>query len=149
MTQKMLEFIRKSPVCFYAVKTSVEALDKAGFREWKAGEPLSPGDKRYVLRNGSTLIAFRVPEKTPAGFVLSSAHTDSPCFRLRDHAELTGEYLRLDASFLGGPIRSTWLDRPLSIAGKVLVRTETGAESRLIDMEKDCAIMPSISTCTI
>ncbi len=145
MTEKMLDFIRRSPVNVYAVKTGRDMLERAGFSEWKNGEPLKAGDTRYITRNGTSLLAFRIPEGVPAGFVLSAAHTDSPCFRLRDHAEMPGTYLKLNASVLGGPIRSTWLDRPLSIAGKVLVRTETGAESRLIDMEKDCAIMPTMA----
>ena len=80
-----------------------------------------------------------------AGFLLTASHSDSPCFRLRDHAELTGEYIRLSAERYGGMINDSWLDRPLSVAGRVLVRREGGLEARLVDLKRDVALIPPVA----
>ena len=90
-------------------------------------------------------MAFRVPQDRPTGFVLTASHSDSPCFRLRDHAELAGEFVRLSAERYGGMINDCWLDRPLSVAGRVLVRRENGLDMRLVDMKKDMALIPRVA----
>ena len=146
MVRSMLHFIRKSPTCFHAVEQTALALERDGYVNLKEESwTLAPGGKYYVTRGGASLIAFRVPRGTPSGFMVAAAHTDSPCFRLRDRAELPGKYLRLSAERYGGMINATWLDRPLSIAGRVLVEKDGAVESRLVDFEKDTVLIPNIA----
>ncbi|MBR6811962.1 MAG: M18 family aminopeptidase [Oscillospiraceae bacterium] len=142
----MLDYIRKSPTCFHAVKTLEEMLSAKGYEKLaEGGWQLKKGGRYYTVRNGSSLIAFRVPEAAPHSFMLTAAHTDSPCFRLRDNCALGGDYSRLLVERYGGMINAPWTDRPLSIAGRVLVRTENGIESRLIDFEKPVALIPNLA----
>ena len=144
MHRKLLTFIDKSPVCYFAVKNLRQRLEDEGFTELRFGQwTLAPGGKYFLTRGGGSILAFRMPEKTPTGFVIATAHSDSPCFRIHDKAEMVGDYVRLDVEKYGGVNNGTWMDRPLSVAGRVMVRTKDGLEARLIDMEKDVALMPS------
>lgn len=146
MVHSMLSYIRKSPDCFHAVRTLEQLLQAEGYTGLpEGGWQLEPGGKYYTVRGGSSLIAFRVPRETPVGFMMTAAHSDSPCFRIRDHAELTGSYTRLSCERYGGMLNAAWLDRPLSVAGRVLVRTETGVESCLVDLEQDCVLIPNVA----
>ena len=146
MISSMLQYIQKSPDCFHAVENLRQRLLSEGYTQLTAGEwTLIPGGKYFVTKNGSSLMAFRVPQDRPTGFVLTASHSDSPCFRLRDHAELTGEFVRLSAERYGGMINDCWLDRPLSVAGRVLVRRENGLDMRLVDMKKDMALIPRVA----
>ena len=146
MISSMLQYIQKSPDCFHAVKNLRQRLLSEGYTQLTAGEwTLTPGGKYFVTKNGSSLMAFRVPQDRPTGFVLTASHSDSPCFRLRDHAELAGEFVRLSAERYGGMINDCWLDRPLSVAGRVLVRRENGLDMRLVDMKKDMALIPRVA----
>jgi len=145
MHRKLLTFIDQSPMVYFAVKNLRQRLLDEGFEELRFGQwTLAPGGKYFLTRGGGAIIAFRVPKQTPTGFVIATAHGDSPCFRIHDKAEMAGDYLRLDAEKYGGPIFSTWMDRPLSVAGRVMVRTAEGLDARLIDMEKDVALIPSM-----
>ena len=146
MISSMLQYIQKSPDCFHAVENLRQRLLSEGYTQLTAGEwTLIPGGKYFVTKNGSSLMAFRVPQGRPTGFVLTASHSDSPCFRLRDHAELAGEFVRLSAERYGGMINDCWLDRPLSVAGRVLVRRENGLDMRLVDMKKDMALLPRVA----
>ena len=146
MISSMLQYIQKSPDCFHAVENLRQRLLSEGYTQLTAGEwTLTPGGKYFVTKNGSSLMAFRVPQDRPTGFVLTASHSDSPCFRLRDHAELAGEFVRLSAERYGGMINDCWLDRPLSVAGRVLVRRENGLDMRLVDMKKDMALIPRVA----
>ena len=146
MVRSMLQFIRKSPTCFHAVAQAAQMLEEEGYVNLKEGVwELKPEGKYYVTRNGSSLIAFRVPCGQPSGFMVAASHSDSPCFRLRDTAELPGNFLRLSAERYGGMINATWLDRPLSVAGRVLVQEQNRVEQRLVDFEKDMALIPNVA----
>ena len=130
MISAMLQYIQRSPDCFHAVEELRQRLLREGYTELRPGRwQLTAGGKYFTTKNGSSLMAFRIPQEAPAGFLLTASHSDSPCFRLRDHAELTGEYIRLSAERYGGMINDSWLDRPLSVAGRVLVRREGGLEA--------------------
>ena len=145
MHKKLLRFIDASPVIYQAVENLRRRLEDEGFTELRFGAwKLKAGGKYYVTRGGGAIVALRVPKKKPKGFVIATAHGDSPCFRIHDGAELAGEYLRLDAEKYGGPNLGTWMDRPLGIAGRVMVRTAAGVEARLVDTKKAVAIMPSM-----
>lgn len=109
--------------------------------EWE----LVPGGKYYVQRGGTALTAFRIPEEPAPGFMMSASHCDRPCFQVKENFELNGAYLRLAVERYGGQILHTWLDRPLSIAGRVTVETEEGVESRLVDIDRDLLLIPSVA----
>lgn len=146
MLNSLLHYIKKSPDCFHAVDTLSRQLDAEGYvRLDEGGWNLVRGGKYYTVRNGSSLIAFRVPAEQPRGFLMTGSHSDSPCFRLRDHAELTGAYTRLSVERYGGGINATWVDRPLSIAGRILVKQGSRIETRLVDMEKDLVLIPNLA----
>lgn len=106
---------------------------------------IQPGGKYYVSRGGTALVAFRVPETQPTGFQMSASHCDRPCFKVKENFELNGAYLRLAVERYGGQILSTWMDRPLSIAGRVTVETENGVENRLVDIDRDLLLIPSVA----
>ena len=105
---------------------------------------LVPGGKYYLTRGGSALMAFRVPQ-APKGFLFTASHADRPTFRVKENGELVGKYTRLATEKYGGMIISTWLDRPLSIAGRVIVKTPEGVESRLVDIDKDLLLIPNVA----
>ncbi len=146
MFHSMLHFIRKSPEAFHAVNTLASMLEEAGYvRLAEGGWTLEQGGKYYVMRNGSSLIAFRIPVQKPSGFLLTASHSDSPCFRLRDGGELSGAYTRLSVERYGGMINDCWLDRPLSVAGRVLVKRGNRIETQLVDLEKDMVMIPRVA----
>lgn len=131
MIKDLLSFLDSSPVNFLAVRTLTERLETAGFRFIDATEPLgtlNPGDKIFFTKNDSSLYAMRIGEKPLAdnGFHVICAHCDSPTFRIKPNAEIVceGGITKLNTEVYGGPIMSTWFDRPLSIAGRVIVRTD-------------------------
>lgn len=131
MVQSLLNFLNDSPVNFLAVKTIAEMLEAEGFERFDATTPLTdlqPGDQFYVTKNDSSIYAFRIGEQTlgEAGFRIICAHCDSPTFRIKPNAEMIGEggVVRLNTEVYGGPIMSTWFDRPLSLAGRVILKTD-------------------------
>ncbi|MCQ2555310.1 MAG: M18 family aminopeptidase [Clostridia bacterium] len=145
----LLEYLDKSPCSFLAVKTVRTHLDEQGFTYLKEGDNwnLEMGGKYYTVRNGSSLIAFTLPEEMKDyHFQIVSAHTDSPTYKVKDEAELNGpgEYLKLNTEGYGGMIDSTWLDRPLTVAGRVLVRENGKAVSKLVFIDKDILIIPNM-----
>ena len=127
----LLDFLNASPVSFLAVQQIASALEQAGYRRMDPTQPigtLQPGDKRYVTKNDSSIYAFHIGRKplADAGFHLLCAHCDSPTYRIKPKAEMTAEggIVRLNTEVYGGPIMSTWFDRPLTIAGRVVLRGE-------------------------
>ena len=146
MLHGMLHYIKKSPTCFHAVDTLARMLDEHGYTRLPEGSwEQEAGGTYYTVRSGSSLIAFRVPAGKPSAFMLTASHSDSPCFRIRDNCELTGAYTRLSVERYGGMLNAPWLDRPLSVAGRVLVRTENGVQTRLVDLEKDTVLIPNLA----
>lgn len=146
--REMLEFIDKSPTCFQAVKNVCDMLTAAGFAElgeadeWK----LEKGKGYFVTRNESSVIAFRIPEQL-SGFHIAAAHSDSPSFKVKESPESTVEehYVRLNTEKYGGMILSTWLDRALSVAGRIAVNGEKGIETRLVNVDKDLLVIPNVA----
>ena len=129
MINRLLDFLNASPVNFLAAKNICDELEKAGFRRLDPRQPLpaiKAGDKLYVTKNDSSVYAFHIGT-TPladAGFRMICAHCDSPTFRIKPNAEMLceGGLVKLNTEVYGGPIMSTWFDRPLTIAGRVIVR---------------------------
>ncbi|MGN0985201.1 MAG: M18 family aminopeptidase [Candidatus Enterenecus sp.] len=148
MNNALFNYISASPTAYHAVAHTAEMLDRAGYARLSEGEnwTLEPGKGFYVMRNGSSLIAFRVPEGEWLGFMMTASHCDSPCFKLKENGELADEhYVRLSTEKYGGMLCASWMDRPLSIAGRVTVRTEHGLQVRLADLGEPCAVIPNVA----
>lgn len=129
MLSRLLTFLDNSPVNFLAVKNIADTLTRAGYRQADPRQPLgqlAPGDRFYVTKNDSSIYAFHIGTQplSQAGFRMICAHSDSPTFRIKPNAEMLSEggLVRLNTEVYGGPILSTWFDRPLTIAGRVIVR---------------------------
>ena len=129
MIKRLLSFLDASPVNFWAVKNIAEELQKNGFRHVNPQEPLGKveaGDKFFVTKNDSSIYAFQIGRKplADAGFHMVCAHCDSPTFRIKPNAEMLceGGIVKLNTEVYGGPIMSTWFDRPLTLAGRVIVK---------------------------
>ena len=122
--RECLAFIEKSVSAFHAVENAKEMLRAGGFNALREGEEwgLCPGEGYYVERNDSSLIAFRVPEGEIRGFHIIASHSDSPCFKIKPKSQITVEdsYGKLDVEPYGGMIYATWLDRCLSVAGRIV-----------------------------
>ena len=143
-----LDYVAHSPTVFQAAQQACDMLDAAGFTrlsEHEAWEIL-PGGRYYVTRTRSALVAFAVPENGFTHCQIVASHGDSPTFKLKAHAEgeAAGAYIRLDVEPYGGMIMSTWFDRPLSIAGRALVREDGRLVTRLIDLDRDAALIPNM-----
>lgn len=131
MVSNLLKFLDASPVNFLAVKNICDELEQCGYRRLDPREPLGEvkaGDKLYVTKNDSSVYAFHIGRKTlsESGFRMICAHCDSPTFRIKPNAEMLceGGIVKLNTEVYGGPIMSTWFDRPLTIAGRVIVKGE-------------------------
>lgn len=131
MVKRLLDFLNASPVNFLAAKNITNKLEQAGYRRLDPQMPIGEvqaGDKFYVTKNDSSVYAFHIGRKplADAGFRMICAHCDSPTFRIKPNAEMTceGGIVKLNTEVYGGPIMSTWFDRPLTIAGRVIVRGE-------------------------
>lgn len=140
-------FLDRSVSVFHAVANLEQELISAGYsrlyenRDWQ----LTAGGKYYLIRGGSALVAFRIPETAPVGFMLSASHSDRPTFKVKENGELTGAYTRLAVERYGGMLIAPWLDRPLSVAGRCMVETEQGLESRLVNIDRDLLLIPNLA----
>lgn len=162
--KEMLEFIEKSPSCFHAVANVKKLLEEQDFTELKERQDwtLEAGKGYYVTRNDSSMIAFRLPgsealESNTAdavragekveGFHMVAAHSDSPSFKIKESPESTveGHYVRLNTEKYGGMILSTWLDRALSVAGRVAVQEKDCIVTKLVNIDKDLLVIPNVA----
>ena len=145
----LLHFLDQSPSRFHAVDCLRRELEGAGYTPLSEGRGWSivPGGKYYAVRGGSALIAFRLPADPPRGFMISASHSDSPSFRIKENAELAGPegYLRLNTERYGGMLFAPWLDRPLTVAGRVLARAGEGIETRLVYVDRDLLMIPNVA----
>lgn len=140
-------FLDKAYSVYHAVAALEELLKAAGYTRLQetARWELVPGGKYYLTRGGSAVLAFRVPQGAPEGFLISASHADRPCFKVKENGVLAGAYTRLAVERYGGMLIAPWLDRPLSVAGRVLVETEEGVESRLVDFDRDLLLIPNVA----
>lgn len=152
--KEMLAFIEKSPTCFHAVDNIKKLLDEAGFVEldekkvWK----VLPGNAYYVVRNDSSIIALRIPKECEEikGFHMVASHSDSPTFKVKENPEMIVEdrYVKLNTEKYGGMILSTWLDRSLSVAGRIVVRGKDerkDLQTKLVNVDKDLLVIPNVA----
>lgn len=153
LANELIDFIYDSPSSFHTVETMKRELNEAGFLELIESEnwDLKKGGKYYITKNDSALIAFSVGkgEIEKEGFKLIGAHTDSPTFRIKPNPEIVSEgtYLKLNTEMYGGAIVNTWLDRPLSIAGRVTIKGENilYPNTKLINIKRPIAIIPNLA----
>lgn len=149
VNQELIEFLDNSPTCFQAVENFRKMLKDAGYSELLECEKweIVPGGKYFVTRNDSSIIAFSVPKKDFTGFQLICSHTDSPSFKIKENAEMDadGKYTKLNVEGYGGMLCAPWFDRPLSVAGRIAVRTENGIETRLVNLDQDLAMIPNLA----
>ena len=145
--KELKAFLDGAHSVYHATALLVGQLEQAGYSRLSEGEPwqLAPGGKYYLTRGGSALMAFRLPENTPAGFMISASHSDRPTFKVKENGELIGKYIRLATEKYGGMLISTWLDRPLSIAGRVMVETPEGVKAQLLDIDRDLLLIPNVA----
>ena len=149
VTRRLLDFLDASPSCYHAVDNLARRLEAEGYERLREVEPwtLRTGGKYYVVRGDSSLAAFRVPGGVPAGFRLAAAHSDSPTYKVREEAEVlsAGNCVRLAVEPYGGMIARSWLDRPLSVAGRLVVRREGGIATQLVNVDRDLLVIPSVA----
>ena len=153
LAKELVSFINSSPTAYHAAKTVEDYYKSEGYTELfeKDKWNIQKGGKYYISKNQSAIIAFEVGEGNieEEGFRLIGAHTDSPGFRIKPHAEMIAEnnYVKLNTEVYGGPILSTWFDRPLSIAGRVIVKGQSlvKPEVKLVNINKPILIIPNIA----
>ena len=144
--ETLLDLIARTPTAFHAAANAAELLREQGFAACETDVGAEKTGNRFVCRNGSALIAFRFPETWDPRTVslrITAAHGDSPCFKLKTNPLLRGTYTRLNAEPYGGMIRASWADRPLTLAGRVTVRTSRGLSVRLVHLPRPVAVIPN------
>ena len=145
----LMSFIEKSPTAFHAVASCAEILEAQGFTrlcetdEWK----LEAGKGYYITRNQSSVIAFRIPKGKARNFMVAASHTDSPMFKVKNESLSSAfeKYAKVNVEPYGGTIFSTWLDRPLSLAGRVVVSEGEKIEAKLINFDRDLLVIPNVA----
>lgn len=149
ITNKMLDFIDASPTCFHVVDNLKKELVKNGYVELSEKEEwnLKAKGKYFVTRNDSSIISFRIPKKDFKGFYMIASHSDSPSFKIKENPEMeaAGAYVKLNVERYGGMLCAPWFDRPLSVAGRVFVKGKKGIESRLVNVDRDLVMLPSLA----
>lgn len=151
-TEKLLGFLDASPVNFLAVRNVCDELLNNGFVQLQAENAIKNlPEKFFITKNGSAVFAFHMGKKAlaEAGFRMIAAHSDSPTFRIKPNAEMAGEggMVRLNTEAYGGSILSTWFDRPLSLAGRVILRSDDALrpESRLLHIKRPLLVIPNLA----
>ncbi len=145
INDKLFEFIENSPSPYHAIQNCKNILMKQGYveleeeKEWQ----LEPQGKYFVTRNGSSMIAFAIPEGEFKGFHIVATHSDSPCLKVKEAPQMDVEkaYTKLNVETYGGLVYSSWLDRPLSVAGRIITKKET----KLVNLDMDSMIIPNLA----
>lgn len=152
INQELFQYIKKSPTHLHAVASAASMLDSEGFIPLAEQDSwnLVPGGKYYVVRNQSSIFAFCMPmdfSAHPVHFQIVASHSDSPCFKLKENAEMAVEkhYTKLNVERYGGSILAPWFDRPLSIAGRVVIKTADGLTSRLLQFKDNLAMIVNLA----
>lgn len=145
---KLFSFIKDCPTAYHTAGCVARTLAEHGFKKLEESDSweIKAGGRYFTTRNNSSIIAFRIPEGAAECFMISAAHSDSPAFKIKENFELNdSHFARLSTEKYGGMLISTWFDRPLSIAGRVVVRCADSIETRLVDFKEMCAIIPSVA----
>ena len=147
MYDDLVEFLQESVTPFHAAATAESWLRAAGFTRLEEADywNLEPGKGYYTTRNGSSVVAWRVPDHAIGGWRIVASHSDSPTWKIKTDTVENDGCRRLSVEGYGGMIMSTWLDRPLTVGGRVIVKTEDGIESRLVCIDRDLLVIPSLA----
>lgn len=148
MNEKLFKYIENAPTAYHACASSANVLKEKGYVELFEGEKWSIEEEKgyFVRRNGSSLIAFKVPKGGFKGFMITASHGDSPCLKIKENPEMADKYyVRLSTEVYGGMIYSSWFDRPLAVAGRVTIKTEKGIEIKLVDTKTPVAMIPNVA----
>ena len=142
----LFKFIDSSPTAFHAVANVKERLIAEGYTELYENEEwtLSDGGKYFVIRNSSSVIAFRY-KSSPTCFMIAASHSDSPSFKLKELSEDRASYVRIPTEKYGGMILYSWFDRPLSVAGRAVYKSDGKIKSSLVNIDRDLAVIPSVA----
>lgn len=148
--KELTQFLETSPSCFHAINNIKSILSKEQFTQLYENEKwsLRRGGRYFVTRNDSSIIAFTVPEADMAGMRIAASHSDSPTFKIKENPELEtdGHYIKLNVERYGGMLCAPWLDRPLSAAGRVIVKDASGRLcSRLVNIDRDLLLIPNLA----
>ena len=148
ISENLIHFIASSPSVFHTVRGIKTALLYSSFKEIQETDPwhIEKGGKYVVTRNGSALIAFTVPEEGGSFFRIAASHCDSPTFKIKENPEIKeGPYVKLNVEGYSGMILSTWLDRPLSAAGRLIVREKGNLLEKLVSIDSTLLVIPSVA----
>ena len=147
MYDDLVEFLQESVTPFHAAATAESWLRAAGFTRLEEADywNLEPGKGYYTTRNGSSVVAWRMPDHAIGGWRIVASHSDSPTWKIKTDIVENDGCRRLSVEGYGGMIMSTWLDRPLTVGGRVIVKTEDGIESRLVCIDRDLLVIPSLA----
>lgn len=145
----LVRFIQEHPSVYHVIEGQRHQLLAAGYEPLLESRPwqLRPGGRYFVTRNGSALIAFRIPEGDFRGFMIMASHSDSPALKIKEKPEITvdGAYKKLNVEVYGGALLSPWFDRPLSAAGRLFVRQGDEVRMELVDFRRDLLLIPSLA----
>ncbi len=147
-TKQLLNYIENSPTAYQAVDSAAKMLEEQGFVRLGAQDAwtLAPGQGYYTVQNGTSIIAFRMPAGKIDSVMLAASHSDSPTFKLKAVCEAdTGDYVKLNTERYGGMIMSTWLDKPLSLAGRLVIKSEDGIKTVSVKMDRDLVLIPNVA----
>lgn len=150
LSQELVSFIKKSPTAFHAVENMSEILRNEGYEELLEGRAwnVQEGHKYYVTRNNSSIIAFHIGEDLDNySFNVAASHSDSPTFKIKENAEIEikDKYTQLNTEGYGGMLCATWFDRPLSIAGRVMVKEGNSYITKLLKIDRDLVLIPNVA----
>lgn len=147
--KELFDFIKESPTAFHAVDKIKLTLSENGFTELFENKPfnIEEGGKYYVTRNGSSIVAFTVGELSNYNFKIMASHSDSPCFKIKENAEIRvrSKYTMLNTEGYGGMLLAPWFDRPLSVAGRVMIKKDGQITEKHINLKRDLVLIPNMA----
>ena len=150
VSKDMLAFLQKSPTAFHAIANIEDKLKEEGYQQLLEGQTwqMQPGGRYYVTRNHSSLIALHVGQDlSEYGFNVAASHSDCPTFKVKENAEIVvnNHYTTLNTEGYGGMLCSTWFDKPLSVAGRLLIKEGNTFKTQLINIDRDLLLIPNMA----
>ena len=147
--EQLLAFIEKSPSCFHAIKNMKDILLAEGFAQLREEDKweIVNGGKYFVTRNDSSIVAFTIPETGALGYRIMASHSDSPTFKIKENPEMEVDkkYVTLNVERYGGMLCAPWFDRPLSVAGRVIVKEGDAFVTKFVDVDRDLLMIPNLA----
>ena len=147
--EQLLAFIEKSPSCFHAIKNMKDILLAEGFAQLREEDKweIVNGGKYFVTRNDSSIVAFTIPETGALGYRIMASHSDSLTFKIKENPEMEVDkkYVKLNVERYGGMLCAPWFDRPLSVAGRVIVKEGDAFVTKFVDVDRDLLMIPNLA----